>query len=143
MSPTPNAPRRLTRTTLLEGVAAVTGSDDALASVVDRYGPPPLWGRRPGFAALVRIILEQQVSLASARATYDRMENALGEITPERLASVSEANVRRAGVTRQKASYSIGLARQVQEGTIDLRRLGQLADDDVREALMAVRGIGK
>ena len=144
MSPTaPTVPRRLTRATLLEGVAALSATDDALAGVVRRCGPPPLWGRRPGFATLVRIILEQQVSLASARATYDRMEHALGEITPARLSSVSAAEVRRAGVTRQKASYCVGLATQLERGDLDLGRIGRLGDDEVRTALMAVRGIGK
>src|SRR6185503_3494612 len=74
---------RLNRATLKTAVDALCISDPDLAEVVSRYGYPPLWGRKPGFATLIRIILEQQVSLASARAMYRKLLRHLGEVTPE------------------------------------------------------------
>jgi len=114
--------RRLTRARLLDGVDALSAADPDLAIVVARFGPPPLWARRPGFATLVQIVLEQQVSLASGRATFGRLHDAWGEVTPERFAKLTTTQVRSAGVTRQKTSYCLGIARQIVDGTLDLRR---------------------
>ena len=105
--------RRLTRARLLDGVDALSAADPDLAIVVTRFGPPPLWARRPGFATLVQIVLEQQVSLASGRATFGRLHDAWGEVTPERFAKLTTAQVRSAGVTRQKTSYCLGIAQQI------------------------------
>ena len=66
-------PDPLTDATLLHALADLTGRDPRLARIVADYGPPPLWAREPGFPTLVHIILEQQVSLASARAAFDRL----------------------------------------------------------------------
>jgi len=125
--------RRLTKARLLEGVDALCAVDPDLARIAEQFGPPPLWGRAPGYATLVQIILEQQVSLASAKATFGRMRHAFGEVTSERMASLSAADIQTAGVTRQKASYCLGLAQLIQSGALDLRSLGR-ADDH--------RGIG-
>jgi len=134
---------RLTRDRLCAGVAALAARDPRLATVVARFGPPPLWARRPGFATLVQIVLEQQVSLASARATFERLRAQVGEISAASLAPLPEARVRAAGVTRQKASYCVGLARLVAEGRLDLRAIGRLDDTSARDRLMAVRGVGR
>ncbi len=111
--------------------------------MVERFGPPPLWARRPGFATLTRIILEQQVSLASARAAYSRLQAAAGRVIPSRVAALSEARLRRAGLTRQKAAYCRGLATHIIDGKLVLGRLDRLADDTVRQALLQVPGIGR
>ncbi|HEX5828819.1 MAG TPA: hypothetical protein VFY23_14940, partial [Candidatus Limnocylindrales bacterium] len=58
---------------LLDAVMALGARDPALGSVVARFGPPPMWAREPGFGTLVLLILEQQVSLASARAAFERL----------------------------------------------------------------------
>ena len=129
------SPTRLSRARLLEGVETLCAADPDLAAVVTRCGPPPLWARRPGFATLVQIVLEQQVSLASGRATFGRLRDAWGEITPERFAKLTTAQVRSAGVTRQKTSYCLGIARQIVDGTLDLRRLGRVDDDAARQDL--------
>ena len=134
--------RRLTRARLLDGVDALSAADPDLAAVVARLGPPPLWDRRPGFATLVQIVLEQQVSLASARATFGRLRDACGEVTPEGFAKLTDAQVQSAGVTRQKTSYCLGIARQIVGGTFDLRRLGRTGDLEARRRLVTIRGIG-
>ena len=136
------SPRRLTKTLLLEGTDALAAADPDLGNVVARFGPPPLWARRPGFATLVQIVLEQQVSLASGRATFGRLRGAFGEITPERFATLTAAQIRAAGVTRQKAGYCLGIAQQVVDGTLDLRSLGRVTDEEAHRRLVGVRGIG-
>ena len=134
--------KRLTRPRLLEGVAALAAADPQLGRVVSRFGPPTLWTRKPGYAALVQIVLEQQVSLASGRSTLARLQEACGEITAERVAGLPAPRFQAAGVSRQKASYCLGIAREILDGELDLKALGRADDDTVRERLMRIRGIG-
>jgi len=88
--------RRLTAARLREGVTALSIADRDLATVVARFGEPPLWSRRPGYATLVPIILEQQVSPTSALATYNRLHQKFVEITPS--GSPISPNPRRVGL---------------------------------------------
>ena len=127
---------------MLDGVDALSARDPDLRAVVAQFGPPPLWARRPGFATLVQIVLEQQVSLASARATYGRLRDTWGDITAERFATLTAAQMQSAGVTRQKAGYCLGIAQQIIDGSLDLRRLGRADDEEVRARLVEIRGIG-
>ncbi|MFN8654216.1 MAG: hypothetical protein U0133_20125 [Gemmatimonadales bacterium] len=110
--------------------------------MVARYGIPPLWARRPGFATLVKIILEQQVSLASARAMYRRLHQHLGEVTPHPVHGLGPAGLQALGFTRQKAAYTHGLARELVEARLDLRALHRLEDDLARTRLVALNGVG-
>ncbi|MEE2637283.1 MAG: DNA-3-methyladenine glycosylase 2 family protein [Acidobacteriota bacterium] len=133
---------RLTKPRLQDGVRALCHRDSHLAAVVSRFGPPPLWARRPGYATLVQIVLEQQVSLASARATFTRLEQACGAVTAERFAGLSETTIRAAGVTRQKASYCVGIARDIVDGTLCLTAVARANDETARQKLVRIRGIG-
>ena len=133
----------LTRATLLEGVRELAARDARLARIVDGCGAPPLWARPRGFATLVRIILEQQVSLASAAALFARVEHALGgRVTTEAVCALGTPGLRALGVTRQKASYVCALAEWVTSGALPLGTLERLPDDDVAEALIRVPGVG-
>ena len=135
--------RPLTRRTLLVAVRELAETDPALAASVERYGPPPLWAREPSFATLTHLILEQQVSLASARAAFDRLEVALGGgIEPGAFLELSDAELRAIGFSRQKAGYARDLAGALADGFV-LDGLATLADDDVRSRLMRLRGIGR
>lgn len=116
--------------------------DPDLAAVVERYGIPPLWARRPGFATLVKIILEQQVSLASARAMYRRLHQHLGEVSPPPVHQLGITGLQRLGFTRQKAAYTHGLAVELIEARLDLRALHRLEDDLARSRLVALKGVG-
>ena len=120
----------------------LTRRDVDLARLVDTYGLPPFWSRPPGFRSLVLFILEQQVSLSSARATFARVEDGLGVISPERIAACPDEQLRTFGVTRQKTRYVRALAEAVQSGLVDLDALGSRSDHEVRSALTAVPGIG-
>lgn len=135
--------RTLTRRTLLSAVRGLANADPALAASVERFGPPPLWAREPTFATLVHLILEQQVSLASARAAFDRLEVALaGAIGPSALLELSDAQLRAIGFSRQKAGYARDLAAALADG-FDLQGLADLPDEEVRSSLMRLRGIGR
>ncbi len=134
--------RPLDSRSLRRAVRTLAARDPDLAAAVARLGPPPLWARRPGFATLVRIILEQQVSLASAAATYRRLRAAAGRVTPARVAFAGEASLRAAGVTRQKAVYCCALAREVTSGRLALAALGHLPETAVRSRLLQLPGVG-
>jgi DNA-3-methyladenine glycosylase II len=118
-------------------------ADPALAASVERFGPPPLWARDPSYATLVHLILEQQVSLASAQAAFDRLEVALaGTVEPRAFLGLSDADLRAIGFSRQKAGYATDLAVALADG-FDLEGLADLSDDEVRTNLMRLRGIGR
>jgi DNA-3-methyladenine glycosylase II len=135
--------RALTRRTLLSAVRALEIADPALAASVERFGPPPLWAREPSYATLVHLVLEQQVSLASARAAFDRLEVALaGTVEPRAFLGLSDADLRAIGFSRQKAGYARDLAGALADG-FDLEGLADLSDDEVRTNLMSLRGIGR
>lgn len=135
--------RPLTRRTLLVAVRELAETDPALAASVERYGPPPLWAREPSFATLVHLILEQQVSLASAKAAFDRLGAALaGDVVPNGFLELSDAELRAIGFSRQKAGYARDLATALADG-FDLEGLESLSDDQVRADLMGLRGIGR
>jgi DNA-3-methyladenine glycosylase II len=135
-------PAALQRASLLSGVRTLARRDPGLAGLVARYGPPPLWARRPGFATLLRIILEQQVSLASARALYQRLARTVSPLSPSGILTLGQAGLQRVGLTRQKASYACALADRVTQGTLDFRHLTRCSDAEAGECLMRVPGIG-
>jgi DNA-3-methyladenine glycosylase II len=110
--------------------------------VLERLGAPPIWGRRPGFPALVRIILEQQVSLRSADAMFRRLDTHLGGVIPVAFAEAGVLGLRRLGVTRQKAAYLHGLATRLANGTLDLAAVSRAADEVGRRTLLDIPGLG-
>jgi DNA-3-methyladenine glycosylase II len=91
----------------------------------------------------VHLILEQQVSLASARAAFDRLVAQVGgPVTPEALLGLDDATLRAIGFSRQKTRYARALATSLLDG-FALSALGRLSDDEVRRALTAHPGIGR
>ncbi len=116
--------------------------DPDLASVLQAIGYPPIVTRPRGFPTLLLLILEQQVSIASARATYLRVERALGVVTPDAFLTLTPDVLRNLGFSRQKARYGYALAAAIVAGSLDLHGLDKLDDDDARTALIALPGIG-
>ena len=117
------SPDPLTDATLPHALADLTGRDPRLGRIAADYGPPPLWARAPGFPTLLHIILEQQVSLASARATYDKLRAIAAPLTPERFLDLDDSRLKAAGFSRQKARYGRELAAAILAGDLDLDRL--------------------
>lgn len=136
------APTTLTNATLKQGVRELAAADPGLAAIVARHGHPPMWGRPRGFTTLVRIILEQQVSLASAASMFARIERALGGVTPPTVRAAGAAGLQALGLTRQKSAYLATLAQRVADGSLPLASLPRLPDAEVAETLVRVPGIG-
>lgn len=134
--------RILTAELLGEGARALKRRDRDLAKILGRLGVPPMWGRRPGFATLVQIILEQQVSIVAARTLYRRIRGTLGGMTARKVHARGEAGLRKLGLTRQKARFCHGLASRVLDGRLDLATVARLPDDEGRAILMSVPGLG-
>ena len=132
----------LTDETFAHGLHVLCDNDPDLAEIVGRLGPPPMWARKPGFPTLIHIILEQQVSLASARAAYDRLLAEASPLTPARFIQLDAPTLKRIGFSRQKTSYGRGLARAILDGALNLAELETLGDEAVRSELMAIKGIG-
>ena len=112
-------------------------------AVLSKYGPPPLWAREPGFATLLQIILEQQVSLASARACFDKLCRRVGRLAPESLLASSDAELKADGFSRQKTAYARHLADAILEKRIDLEAVGSLSDAEVKTELKQLKGVGE
>lgn len=135
--------RQLTAATMQGAVHELADRDTDLGAIVSRYGAPPLWARRPGFATLVRIILEQQVSLAAAKTMYERLRGTIGVMEPHALHALGIDGMRALGFTRQKSSYCLGLADAICSGQLDLRAVSRADDAIGRDMLLQLRGIGR
>lgn len=133
---------RLTQKQLLQGVDELQKKDRDLALVIKAHGPPPMWGRKADFAALLKIILEQQVSLASAEALFKKLESSVSSVSPESIHELSAEGLRELGFTRQKAGYCEGLAKTILSGELNLEQLKRLSDEDAHARLVAIKGIG-
>jgi len=132
----------LNRKTFAQGVNFLCDRDPDLAQILANLGQPPMWTRKPGFPTLIRIILEQQVSLASGKAAYDRLLETASPLTPARFIELDYATLKAIGFSRQKTAYGRNLARLIVDGRLNLTRLGTMDDSDVRTRLVEVKGIG-
>jgi DNA-3-methyladenine glycosylase II len=124
---------------LCDRVAAV---DPDLKVIVDGLGYPPFWSRENTYESLVWFILEQQVSLASAKAALEKLRARVGTITPENVLGLDHDELRAAYFSRQKAGYARALAQEILAGRLDLAALEKLPDADVRKQLVQLKGIG-
>ncbi len=121
---------------------ALAEADRDLEKLLLLNGLPDVWRRAPGFATLVLIILEQQVSLASARAAFERLLEALDELTPAQFLALDDKVLRDVGFSRQKTIYVRALAQSLELGSLSLDDLVLKIDQDARTHLMHVKGIG-
>ncbi|MEO6040146.1 MAG: DNA-3-methyladenine glycosylase 2 family protein [Saprospiraceae bacterium] len=133
---------KLNETNLHEAADWLATQDPTLALVLKKYGPPPLWSRTPGFSTLVHMILEQQVSLASANAAFGKLQAKVGLLDPGNFLLLNDEALREVGFSRQKAAYARNLAQTVASGELVLEKLEQLPDDEVRNQLKRLKGIG-
>jgi DNA-3-methyladenine glycosylase II len=124
---------------LCDGLAA---GDAELSGVIRAHGYPPMWNRPNHFETLVHIILEQQVSLASALAALNKLKETIGEVTPEAALALSDEEWKACYFSRQKMAYVKYLAVELLSGELDLTALEALPDEQVRVRLTALKGIG-
>jgi DNA-3-methyladenine glycosylase II len=134
--------RPLTQKTLAQAARELAARDPLLANIHATYGDPPLWRRATGFRTLVHIILEQQVSLSSAKSMLLRLEREIQPFTPERFLQTGGMYLRALGVTRQKSAYLMHLSESLVSGELSLTRLSRLSDDQALARLTRIKGIG-
>ena len=135
--------KALTKLKLKQACIELAKKHVEMAFVYNTYGKPPLWDREPGFSTLVQIILEQQVSLASAKACYDKLCQRLGEVTPENLLMLNDTELKTVGFSRQKTAYARHLSEAIIDKHIDLDGLENLSDADVKTELIKLKGVGE
>lgn len=131
---------RLTNESLAAAAKILAKRDPHLASIYKSLGVPPMWGRRPGFETLLHIVLEQQVSLVSARAMFVRLRSNIEPFDAASFIARGEPFLRSLGVTRQKSHYCVQVAQAFTNG--DLNRLSRMRDDEAHATLMRIKGVG-
>ncbi|MEX0695145.1 MAG: DNA-3-methyladenine glycosylase [Rhodospirillales bacterium] len=114
-----------------------------MRDAVGRYGNPKSRKRAPGFATLVRIIIDQQVSVQAGAAIWNRLETAAGSVTPSAVLHLGEDGLRQAGLSGAKARYVLGIADAINDGRLDLERLLRCRDETIFRELTALKGIGR
>lgn len=117
-------------------------NDAEMAAIINTYGYPPMWSRPNTFETLVHIILEQQVSLASALSALNKLKERVRELTPARLLLLTDEEMRACYCSRQKSAYIKCLAEALLSGHINLAEMEQLSNDEVRAKLITLKGIG-
>jgi len=120
----------------------LAGNDTSLAQIIQTYGYPPMWSRPNTFESLVHIILEQQVSLASALSALNKLRERVQEITPSRILLLTDEEFKACYCSKQKTAYIKLLAEALLSGQIDLDDFEHMPDDEVRLRLVALKGIG-
>ncbi len=131
------------RRRMLQGCRALAAIDPDLGAIFAALGAPPTRRRPAGFATLLAIIVQQQVSLASGRAIWARLEAGLCGVTAEAALARDIEALRSFGLSLPKARYTHALAKAVCDGTLDLDTLDNLDDEAAIARLTAVKGIGR
>jgi len=134
---------RYTKTALRRHIRELAAIDADMALSLERFGYPELRSREPGFTALLRAIVGQQVSIAAAAAIWNRLEAAVVPLDPETVCASSDEVMRGAGLSRQKVSYARGLAEALDCGAVRLEKLPRMSDENAIETLVSLKGIGR
>ena len=117
-------------------------NDPDLKLIIDQYGYPPIWKRAASFETIIHIILEQQVSLASALATLKKLKEKIINVTPQNVLALSNEELKNCYFSRQKILYVQHLANVILAGQLDLISLAEKDNDTVRSELTKIKGIG-
>lgn len=120
----------------------LTKQDKDLRKIVKQHGYPPMWTRPATFQTLILTILEQQVSLASAYAAFRKLKEKIGYVTPAKILSLTDEELRSCYFSRQKIIYARELARAIQSKQVRLKRFSDAHEDEVRLELKKIKGIG-
>lgn len=130
-----------TEADMREGVRVLRGKCADLRRVHDQSGDPPLSRYAPGFEGLARIIVGQQLSISSAEAIWRRVHTAVAPMEPSSVSAFSDEDLRATGLSRAKVRTLRAIAQAVDNG-LDLEQLSKEPEAGVREALIAIRGVG-
>lgn len=123
-------------------VKTLIKKDKTISAIYDQYQSPPKWSRPPGFITLSKIILEQQVSLASANAHFVKLNSYLKAFTPVEILKLTDDEMRSCQVSRQKSKYLRELSMAIINNHIDLDNLHAFEEEVIRKKLTNIKGIG-
>lgn len=126
-----------------DDIDLLINKDPNIEFIYKNYGAPPNWQREPNFVSLIQIILEQQVSLASAKAHFKKLEEYVGKISPQSLLKLNDAEFKDCYISRQKSSYLRNVATATVEEKLKFEDLKKLSDDEVKKHLIQIKGIGQ
>jgi DNA-3-methyladenine glycosylase II len=125
-----------------QAIAFLEQKDKTLNTILQTFGNPIIQKREEGFAAMCHIILEQQVSIASALACYKKINNHFGKITPPIIFNCNDEELRNCGVSRQKTTYLKDLAYKVISNQIDFKSFSNKSENQIRAELITIKGVG-
>lgn len=125
-----------------DAITYLKAHDQKFAQIIELYGLPSSWSRPQGFETLCKIILEQQVSLESGKAAYEKLAARIKVFDASHIARLTADEMRAASISRQKAGYILGLANCILDNTIDLEALPTLTVEEATEVLVSIKGIG-
>jgi len=125
-----------------DDITELLSMDEIFTFINDKYGIPPNWVRPQGFISLSKIILEQQVSLASANAHFQRLNNFVNEFTPLEILALTDEQMRSCQISHQKSKYLLALSHEIIQGNLVLEKLPNLNQEEVRRELTRIKGIG-
>ena len=125
-----------------ENIRGLVIIEPIFRGIIDQYGLPDDWNREEGFQTMVKMILGQQVSLDSAVATWNKLVDRLGDVTPETILTLDQAAMKECYVTRQKTKYLLALSEAVLDGSLDFQGLKALPAKVVQAELTKIKGIG-
>lgn len=127
---------------MLQAIKYLSEKDTIFKLIIEKYGLPTIPKRPQGFETLVLLILEQQVSIDSAKATFLKLREKIKIFEPSILLDLSDEEFRTLGVSRQKTSYIKALSIAILNNDIDLESLPTKTADQVRQELIKIKGIG-
>lgn len=125
-----------------QAISFLTSKDETLKFILDNFGNPIIQKRAEGFASMCHIILEQQVSIASAKACYVKLENHFKIISPQTILNAEDSTLRNCGVSRQKIIYLKDLASKVLSRQIDFESFHKKTEEQIRKELITIKGVG-
>lgn len=125
-----------------EALLVLTQKDDVLKRIISEFGLPIIQKREEGFASMCHIILEQQVSIASAKAAYEKLVNLVGEVDPFTIHNATDEDLRSCGISRQKTIYLKDVAQRVIRKELCFSSLPMKTEQQIRNELIQIKGVG-
>ena len=125
-----------------ESIHFLSQKDEVLKTIIADFGLPIIQKREEGFASMCHIILEQQVSIASAKAAYEKLVNLVGKVDPFNISNATDQDLRTCGISRQKTLYLKDLARRVINKELSFSSLPMKTEQQIRNELIQIKGVG-
>ena len=125
-----------------EALVVLTQKDEVLKGIISEFGLPIIQKRKEGFASMCHIILEQQVSIASAKAAYEKLVNLVGKVDPFTIHNATDEDLRSCGISRQKTIYLKDVAQRVIRKELSFSSLPMKTEQQIRNELIQIKGVG-